>query len=50
VDTLFTLDGEPYVLVDTAGIRRKRAVEDETIELFIWRMHVEIYFIRRRNP
>ena len=31
VDTLFTLDGEPYVLVDTAGIRRKRAVEDETM-------------------
>ena len=34
VDTLFTLDGEPYVLVDTAGIRRKRAVEDETIERY----------------
>ena len=34
VDTLFTLDGENYVLVDTAGIRRKRAVEDETIERY----------------
>ena len=34
VDTLFTLDGEPFVLVDTAGIRRKRAVEDETIERY----------------
>ena len=34
VDTLFTVDGEPYVLVDTAGIRRKRAVEDETIERY----------------
>ena len=34
VDTAFTLDGENYVLVDTAGIRRKRAVEDETIERY----------------
>ena len=34
VDTLFTVDGEPFVLVDTAGIRRKRAVEDETIERY----------------
>ena len=34
VDTFFTVDGEPYVLVDTAGIRRKRAVEDETIERY----------------
>ena len=34
VDTAFTLDGEPYGLVDTAGIRRKRAVEDETIERY----------------
>ena len=34
VDTPFTVDGEPYVLVDTAGIRRKRAVEDETIERY----------------
>ena len=34
VDTFFTLDGASYVLVDTAGIRRKRAVEDETIERY----------------
>ena len=34
VDTLFTVDGEPFVLVDTAGIRRKRSVEDETIERY----------------
>lgn len=34
VDTPFTMDGEPFVLVDTAGIRRKRAVEDETIERY----------------
>lgn len=34
VDTPFSLDGVPYVLVDTAGIRRKRAVEDETIERY----------------
>ena len=34
VDTPFTVDGESFVLVDTAGIRRKRAVEDETIERY----------------
>ncbi len=34
VDTPFTVDGEPFVLVDTAGIRRKRSVEDETIERY----------------
>ncbi len=34
VDTPFTVDGTPYVLVDTAGIRRKRSVEDETIERY----------------
>ena len=34
IDTPFTLDGESFVLVDTAGIRRKRAVEDETIERY----------------
>ncbi len=28
VDTLLTHDGEPLVLIDTAGIRRKRAVEE----------------------
>lgn len=34
VDTPFTVDGTPFVLVDTAGIRRKRSVEDETIERY----------------
>ena len=31
---LTTADGEDFVLVDTAGIRRKRAVEDATIERY----------------
>ncbi len=34
VDTPFEYDGKPYVLVDTAGIRRKRAIEDETVERY----------------
>ena len=34
IDTPFTYNGMDYVLVDTAGIRRKRAVEDETIERY----------------
>ncbi len=34
IDTSFTVDGEDFVLVDTAGIRRKRAVEDATIERY----------------
>lgn len=34
IDTPFTVDGEDFVLVDTAGIRRKRAVEDATIERY----------------
>ena len=34
VDTQFSVDGEEYILVDTAGIRRKRAVEDATIERY----------------
>lgn len=29
IDTLIDLDGEPLVLIDTAGIRRKRAVRKE---------------------
>ena len=33
-ETPFTVDGEDFVLVDTAGIRRKRAVEDATIERY----------------
>ena len=34
VDTPFTKNGREYTLVDTAGIRRKRSVEDETIERY----------------
>lgn len=34
IDTPFTYDGKDYVLVDTAGIRRKRAIEDESIERY----------------
>lgn len=34
IDTPFTRDGQKYVLVDTAGIRRKRAIEDESIERY----------------
>lgn len=34
VDTPFTYDGQPYLLVDTAGIRRKRAIEDASIERY----------------
>ena len=34
IDTPFTQNGREYTLVDTAGIRRKRSVEDETIERY----------------
>jgi GTP-binding protein len=34
IDTNFTRNGKEYTLVDTAGIRRKRSVEDETIERY----------------
>lgn len=34
VDTPFERNGRFYTIVDTAGIRRKRAVEDETIERY----------------
>ena len=34
IDTPFTLNGKNYVLVDTAGIRRKRAIEDATVERY----------------
>lgn len=34
IDTPFRAHGQDYVLIDTAGIRRKRAVEDETIERY----------------
>ena len=34
IDTQFERNGREYTLVDTAGIRRKRSVEDETIERY----------------
>lgn len=34
IDSPFTFNGENYVLIDTAGIRRKRAIEDESIERY----------------
>jgi len=34
IDTPFTRNGRQYTLVDTAGIRRKRAIEDESIERY----------------
>ncbi len=34
LDTPFAHEGKDYVLIDTAGIRRKRAIEDATIERY----------------
>ncbi len=34
IDTPFCHNGQDFVLVDTAGIRRKRAIEDESIERY----------------
>lgn len=34
IDTLFTVNGTQYNIIDTAGIRRKRAVEDKTLERY----------------
>ncbi|MBR6006927.1 MAG: ribosome biogenesis GTPase Der [Clostridia bacterium] len=34
IDTPFTYNGKEYTLIDTAGIRRKRSVEDETVERY----------------
>ena len=34
IDTPFEQNGRQYVLIDTAGIRRKRAIEDESIERY----------------
>ncbi len=34
IDTRFTDEGEEYVLIDTAGIRRKRAIEYQSLERF----------------
>ena len=32
IDTPFRYDGREYILTDTAGIRRKRSVEEQTVE------------------
>ncbi len=34
IDTRFADEGEEYVLIDTAGIRRKRAIEYQSLERF----------------
>lgn len=34
IDTPFVYNGEDFVLVDTAGIRRKRSIEEESIERY----------------
>ncbi|MBQ9949525.1 MAG: ribosome biogenesis GTPase Der [Clostridia bacterium] len=34
IDSPFEHEGKKYVLVDTAGLRRKRAIEDESIERY----------------
>jgi GTP-binding protein len=34
IDTPFTYAGQQFVLVDTAGIRRKRVIEEESIERY----------------
>lgn len=34
IDTPFEHEGEKYILIDTAGIRRKRAIEDESVERY----------------
>ncbi|MDO4543194.1 MAG: ribosome biogenesis GTPase Der [Clostridia bacterium] len=34
IDSPFERDGQRYVIVDTAGIRRKRAIEDASIERY----------------
>lgn len=34
IDTRFELGGKHYTLIDTAGIRRKRSIDDETVESY----------------
>ena len=34
IDSPFVWNGEEYTLIDTAGIRRKRSIEDETVERY----------------
>ena len=34
IDTPFTRDGQDYILIDTAGLRRKRAIGENSIERY----------------
>ncbi len=34
IDTPFTYDGRKYVIIDTAGMRRKRAIVDDSVEQY----------------
>lgn len=34
IDTAFTRDGQDYVIIDTAGLRRKSRVEDDSLERY----------------
>ena len=34
IDTPFTYNGKNYIVTDTAGMRRKRAIEDESVEQY----------------
>ena len=34
IDTPIEVDGNSYVLIDTAGLRRKRGIEDDTVESY----------------
>lgn len=34
IDTPFTYEGAKYTLIDTAGLRRKRGIEDESVERY----------------
>ena len=34
IETDFNFNGQKYTLIDTAGLRRKRAVENETVESY----------------
>ncbi|MDD4290753.1 MAG: ribosome biogenesis GTPase Der [Clostridia bacterium] len=34
IDTPFSVDGKDYLLIDTAGIRKKRSIEGDSVEAF----------------
>ncbi|MFR5869508.1 MAG: ribosome biogenesis GTPase Der, partial [Acutalibacteraceae bacterium] len=34
IDTPFTRDGKEYIIIDTAGLRRRRAIEENSIERY----------------